>query len=56
MEIKHIYWEANIAVDWLSKSGHSIIGALLTTEYFNTELQNIVKDDVIGRTLVRRSA
>ena len=56
VEIKHIYREANMAADWLSEYGHSITGGFLTTECFNTKIQNIINDDVIECTLVRRDA
>jgi len=56
LEIKHLYREANMVVNWLSKYRHSVTCALSTTECFNTELRNIVQNDVIGRTLVRRGA
>jgi len=46
---------ANMAADWLSKCGHLITGAILTTVCFNTEFQKIVMDDTIGRTLLRRA-
>jgi len=56
VKIRHIYWEANMAVDWLSKYGHLITGKLETKECFNIDLQNIIRDDMIGRTLTRRGA
>ena len=56
VKIQHIYQEANMATDWFSKCGYSITSVLSITECFNTELQNIVKDDVFGRTLMRRGA
>jgi len=56
VKIQHIYREANMAANWLSKYGHSITGTMSTIQSFDIELRNIVKDDVIGRILVRRSA
>ena len=54
--IKHIYREANMAADWLSKYGHSISNAMLATDLCHPELRNIVRDDMLGRTLARRGA
>ena len=31
IKIRHIYLEANVVADWLSKYGHAITGNLLTT-------------------------
>jgi len=56
VKIRHIYREANMAANWLSKYGHSITGKLEATECFNIDLRNIVRNDMIGRTLVRRGA
>jgi len=56
IEIRHIYREANMAEDWLSKYRYAITGSRSTTECFSMEIQDIVKDNVIGCTLVRRSA
>jgi len=52
--INHIFREANMAADWLSKFGHSISGSIVTTECWEPELRIIVRDDMLGRTLVRR--
>ena len=54
--INHIYREANMAEDWLSKYGHSLSGTILATDYCNPEFRNIVRDDMLGCTLVRRGA
>ena len=55
-EIRHIYRKANMAANWLSKFGYSITCTWSTTKCFSTEIREIVKNDLIGRTLVRRSA
>jgi len=55
-EINHVYCEANIAADWLSKFGHLITVAFSSSLCFPPELQNIIKDDVVGCTLVKREA
>ena len=52
--VNPIYQEANMAANWLSKYGHSLSGTLLTTECCNPEFRNIVLDDMLGSTLVRR--
>ena len=52
--IKHIYREANTASNWLSKYGHSLSNPMLVTDFCNSELRNIVRDDMWGRTLARR--
>ena len=54
--ITHIFREANLAADWLSKYGHSISGSISATECWDPELRFIVRDDMLGRTLVRRGA
>ena len=54
--IQDIYQEANMTADWLSKFRHSITVTLANTECFHNELRNIVRDDMIGRALVRRGA
>jgi len=54
--INHIYRETNMATDWLSKYGYSLSGNILATECCNPEFRNIVCDDMLGRTLVRRGA
>ena len=56
VKIRHIYREANMAANWLSKDGHSITGKLETTECFNIDLLNIIRDDMIGHTPARRGA
>uniref|UniRef100_A0A7C8ZNI5 RNase H type-1 domain-containing protein n=1 Tax=Opuntia streptacantha TaxID=393608 RepID=A0A7C8ZNI5_OPUST len=52
--VSHIYREANMAKDWLSRFGHSFTGSWSATKCDNPILRQIVKDDRIGRTLVRR--
>jgi len=54
--IKHIYREANMTADWLSKYGHSLSNTMLATDFCNLELRNIVRDYMLGRTLARRGA
>ena len=54
--IKHIYREANMAVDWLANYGHSISGTMVTTEICNPDFRLIVRDDMLGCTLARREA
>ena len=50
----HVFREANMAADWLSKFGHSINHTFISDICFSPCLSQIVADDVIGRTLVRR--
>ena len=52
--INHIYREANMAADWLSKFGHSIIDNFTIDFYFFPSLRQMIADDCIGLTLVRR--
>ena len=54
IQVTHIYREANMAANWLSKFGHSITGTWRSTHCDNSYLRTIVQDDRIGRTLVRR--
>ena len=54
IKVTHIYREANMAADWLSKFGHSIADTWLSTHCESRDLRLIVQDDRIGRTLVRR--
>jgi len=54
--IKHIYREANMAVDWLANYRHSVSGTMVTTEICNPDFRLIVRDDMLGRTLARRGA
>jgi len=56
IQITHIYREANMAADWLSKLGHSIAETWSATDYDNIDFRTIVPDDRIGRTLVRRGS
>ena len=44
------------AADWLSKYGHSLSSTKLATECCNPKLRNIIRDDMIGCTFVRRGA
>ena len=50
----HIFREANMATDWLFKFGHSITHTFISDFCFSPYLSQIVADDFIGRTLVRR--
>jgi len=52
--INHIFREVNLAANWLSKYGHFISGSRLATDCWDSELRIIVRDDMLGRTLVRR--
>ena len=45
-----------MAADRLYKYGHSISGSRLVTDCWDPELRIIVRDDMLGRTLVRRGA
>ena len=54
--ITHVYREANLAADWLSKLGHSITGTWTNVEDCSAELSFIVTADRDGRSLVRRAA
>ena len=54
VRVSHIYREANMAADWLSRFGHSFTGSWSATTCDNPIFRQIVKDDRIGRTLVRR--
>jgi len=54
--ITHVYREANLAADWLSKLGHSITGTWTNVEDCSAELSLIVTADRDGRSLVRRAA
>jgi len=56
VQVTHIYREANLAADWLSKFGHSIANTWSYTECDSLILREIVQDDRIGYTLVRRGA
>ena len=50
----HVYREANMAADWLSKLGHSITDTWVATASDNVELQEIIQSNRMGRTPVRR--
>jgi len=54
VQFRHIYREANMSADWLSKFGHSIADTCSSTECGRIGLRAIIQDDRIGRTLVRR--
>jgi len=51
---RHIYREANMAADWLSKLGHSVPVNSMFTECAAMEFRTIIHEDWAGRTLVRR--
>jgi len=54
--LTHVYREANLAADWLSKFGHTSTGIWADIDFFNVDFRAIVNDDRIGRSLVRRAA
>ena len=54
VSINHIFREANMATDWLSKFGYSITESFISEFAFSPTLRQIVADDCIGRTLARR--
>jgi len=54
VSINHIFREAKMAADWLSKFGHSITESFITDFGFSPMLRQIVAIACIGRTLVRR--
>jgi len=54
--ITHVYREANLAADWLSKLGHSTTGTWTNVDDCSANLCLIVNADRIGRSLVRRAA
>jgi len=53
-KITHVYREANLAADWLSKLGHSTTGTWTNVDYYSADLYLIVNEDRIGRFIVRR--
>uniref|UniRef100_A0A7C9A6W4 RNase H type-1 domain-containing protein n=1 Tax=Opuntia streptacantha TaxID=393608 RepID=A0A7C9A6W4_OPUST len=55
-QVMHIYREANMAADWLSKFGHSISDTWSATQCNSIDFVTIIQDDRIGRTLVRRGS
>ena len=55
-QVQHIYREANMAADWLSKSGHIHPFVTTTPESLPRELQKIVWEDMTGRAFVRKAA
>ena len=54
LTITHVFREANMAADWLSKFGHSITASFSSDMCFSPFLSVILAEDVVGRTLVRR--
>ena len=54
VSISHIYPEANLAVDWSAKQGHGVPSATIWESLPSSELKEILGDDLMGRTLVRR--
>jgi len=54
IQATHMYREANMAADPLSKLGHSIATTWSCTDCDSLDFRTIVQDDKIGRTLVRR--
>ena len=54
VQVTHIYREANMAADWLSKFGHSVADTWSSIECDSIDFRAIVQDDRTGRTLVRR--
>jgi len=56
VSIHHIFREANMAADWLSKFGHSITDSFITEVCFSSTLRHILSDDCIARALLRRDA
>ena len=56
VQVKHIYREANMAADWLSKFGHTTTDWVSSDKCFSSALGTILTTDVVGRTLVRRCA
>ena len=55
VQVTHIYREANMAADRLSKFGHSVADTWSYIECDSIDFRAIVQDDRIGRTLVRRN-
>jgi len=54
--ITHIFREANMVADWLSKFGHSVTTSFSSNSSFSPTLMAILADDVARRTLMRRGA
>ena len=50
----HVFREANMAVDWLSKFGHSITNSFSLDLCFSPALRALMVDDIAGCTLARR--
>ena len=56
LQATHIYREANMAANWLSKFGHSITDTWSATQCNGIDFVTILQDDRMGHTLVRRGA
>ena len=56
VQLLHIYREANMAADWLSKFGHSIADTWSTTDWVSSEFRALLHDDRNGSALMRRGA
>ena len=56
IEIRHIYWKANMVADWLYLNIDTQSLVLGRLQNVSVHIRDIVNDDVIGHTLVRRGA
>jgi len=56
VSINHVFREANVAADWLSKAGHSFPTPKIWCHPPSLEFQDILFSDVMGRSLERRGA
>ena len=56
VEVSHIFREANMAADWLSKYGHTNQITAEAISSLHRKLQKIVCGDVTGRAFVRKGA
>ena len=55
VSISHVYREANMVADWLSKASQSLLNTEVNRDSSPPqELSDIMQADRIGRTLVRR--
>ena len=52
--LSHNFREANLAADWLAKLGHKLPSLTIWESLPSPELTAILKDDLIGRALVRK--
>jgi len=52
--INHIFREANITADWLSKFGHLTMDAFTADFCISSLLQKNLLEDIIGRIFMRR--